>query len=153
MVAKIVAAFGIVALCSCAARPNTHVTYHRSSDCTERATNIIAANVSTIAAHRYADASRAAESAARIALSCASAEESPATRFDNRWRAANALVVAAELAHQAKDVQRAHRLLHEGYTVMHTLRPPDHLSALTSTLIAQKMDTARRDMNGQWAAW
>jgi hypothetical protein len=148
-----VAAFGVLALCACAQRPAVHITYKHDSDCATRATSLIAANVATIGAHRYAQASQAAESAARIALGCAAAEESAAAQFGDRWRAANALVVAAELAHQANDVQRAHRLLHEGYAVMHALRPPDHLSPLTSTLIAQKLDTARRDMNGEWAAW
>ena len=48
---------------------------------------------------------------------------------------------------------RAHRLLHEGYAIMHALRPPRNTSALTSSLIADKLDAAKRDMQGQWAYW
>jgi hypothetical protein len=149
---KMAAVFGILGLCACAQRP-AQVSSNHNFDCAARATQLIAANVATIASHRYAQASQAAESAARIALGCAAAENSATAQFGDRWRAANALVVAAELAHQANDVRHAHRLLHEGYAVMHALRPPDHLSPLTSTLIAQKLDTARRDMHGEWAAW
>jgi hypothetical protein len=150
---KMVAAFGIVALFACARHPAANVATNGASSCADRGTQLIAANVSAIAVHRYADASQAAERAARIALTCASREGSAAVQFGDRWRAANALVVAAELAHQANDLPRAHHLLHEGYAVMHTLRPPDHLSPLTSTLIAQQLDTARRDLHGEWAAW
>lgn len=103
---------------------------------------MIAANDSAIARHHYRSASHVAERAARISLGCG-----------DRWRAANALVVAAELAHQAKDQRRAQNLLARGYALMQALHPPRHATALTSTLMAQRLDTARRDMQGQWAYW
>lgn len=147
------AAIGIAALCACTQHPTAHIVYSRTGKCADRATNVVAANVAVIAAHEYASASQATESAARIALGCAAKDGSPAGQFGDRWRAANALVVAAELAHRANDIPRAHRLLREGYGVMHALRPPERVSPLTSTLIAQELDSAERDMHGQWAAW
>ncbi len=36
---------------------------------------------------------------------------------------------------------------------MHGLRPPRDASAMTSSLIADKLDGARRDLAGQWAYW
>ncbi len=149
---RVALVFTLVALCACARHASTPISQGYSASCADRATSTIAANVWTIAKHRYGEASRAAEQAARISLACAD-DGSAATQFADRWRAANALVVAAELAHQANDPARAHRLLHEGYAIMHSLRPPEHVSALTSTLIAQKLDTARRDLHGQWAYW
>jgi hypothetical protein len=149
---KVTAVFGIAVLSACAQHTPTHVVNARAAQCTARATSLIAANVSVIAQHHYSAASRAAERAARISLACV-ATDSTIVQFDDRWRAANAFVVAAELAHQANDQLRARRLLHEGYNIMHALRPPDHVSALTSTLIAQKLDTARRDLHGQWVYW
>ena len=121
--------------------------------CGERATQIIAKNVTSILQHRYSDASAVAERAARASLACASMESSPVQSFSDKWRGANELVVAAELAHQAADEKRAQNLLHEGYGIMHTLRPPRETNAMTSSLIADKLDAARRDMNGQWAYW
>lgn len=147
------AIIGIVMLCGCASHQSASVNAKHGPSCTDRATQIVETNETTIAAHRYSAASLAAERAARVSLSCAAAESSAAAQFADRWRAANALVVAAELAHQASDAARAHRLLHEGYTIMHALRPPSHVSAVTSTLLAQKLDTARRDMQGEWAYW
>lgn len=120
--------------------------------CSSRAVQIIAHNVDSIAAHRYAQASRAAERAARVSLTCAGSE-TPSAQFNDRWRGANALVVAAELAHQAKDDARAKQLLREGYGIMHALRPPAHVSALTSTLISQTRSGAERDLRGQWSYW
>ncbi len=149
---KIATVFFVAVPSACAQHPQTRIVYRHAPACTDRATRTIAENVSAIAARRYALASSAAERAARISLACAATDDT-AVQFDDRWRAANALVVAAELAHQANNVPRAHKLLHEGYAIMHTLRPPDHTSALTSTLIAQKLDTVRRDMQGQWAYW
>lgn len=132
---------GALAFVGCAQRPapfkNTpHVA------CADRAAEIVAANVTAISQRRYGAASRAAEHAASISLACG-----------DRWRAANALIVAAELAHQADDAARAKTLLARGYGIMHALRPPRHATALTSTLMAQRLDTARRDMHGQWAYW
>jgi hypothetical protein len=121
--------------------------------CGARATQIIAQNVTSITQHRYRDASSAAERAARVSLACAASESSSPQAFSDKWRGANELVVAAELAHQAADEARAHRLLHEGYSIMHVLRPPRNASALTSSLIADKLDAARRDLHGQWALW
>jgi hypothetical protein len=121
--------------------------------CNARAVQIIARNVGAISSHHYADASRAAEQAARISLNCSASESSATQRFSDRWRGANALVVAAELAHQAAQNERAGRLLAEGYRIMHSLQPPAHVSALTSTLISQTRDGAERDMRGEWSYW
>lgn len=131
---------------------------HRSPDalatlsCSDRARQIVAENVLTITTHQYTRASLAAEKAARTSLTCAN-KESAAEAFDDRWRGANALVVAAELAHEANDPNRARRLLNEGYAIMHNLRPPTHVSDVTSSLIAQKLGTAREDLAGKWAYW
>ena len=143
---------GVCLLTACAQQVHRTVTVTPVS-CDQRATQIIAANVASITSHRYADASRAAEHAGRVSLSCAAESASQAQRFADRWRGANALVVAAELAHEANDYSRARGLLHEGYAIMHTLRPPHEMSELTSTLIVQKLDSARHDMAGQWAYW
>jgi hypothetical protein len=151
--AKIAAVFGVVLLSSCASRPAARVLAHAQvPPCSDRATRTIADNVPAITAHRYAEASRAAERAAQISLGCAASDRG-SSRFDDRWRAANAFVVAAELAHQARNSTRARRLLNEGYAIMHALPAPNNASAMTSTLIAEKLDTARRDMHGQWAYW
>lgn len=133
---------GALALAACAQQRPAPVKDAPKAACTDRATKIVAANVSAISQHRYGAASRAAEHAASISLACG-----------DRWRAANALIVAAELAHQASDAARAKRLLAHGYALMHALHPPQHATALTSTLMAQRLDTARRDMHGQWAYW
>lgn len=142
---------GILGLAGCA-QPTVRHLSDAGAPCGERATQIIAQNVNTIAHHRYAQASAAAERAARASLSCGSGAPR-ADAFADKWRGANELVVAAELAHQASDDARAHRLLHEGYAIMHGLRPPRDASAMTSSLIADKLDGARRDLAGQWAYW
>lgn len=145
--------FAICFLIACAASPqHASVASADKASCDDRATQIVSANVTSITTHHYDQASRMTERAGRLSLACASTG-SQADRFGARWRAANALVVAAELAHEAKDYKRAHSLLHEGYAIMHSLRPPRHVSELTSTLIAQKLDSARHDMAGQWAYW
>lgn len=131
----------MVALSACAQAP-AHVRITVAQPCRARAATLVAANVPAISHHRYLTASRAAERAAAISLSCG-----------DRWRAANALVVAAELAHQSHQPARAQRLLQRGYAIMHALLPPRHATALTSTLMAQRLDTAKRDMQGQWAYW
>lgn len=142
---------GIFAIAGCSQPTVRHLSDARVP-CGERATQIIAQNVNTISHHRYAAASDAAERAARASLACAS--NAPAAEaFSDKWRGANELVVAAELAHQASNDARAHRLLHEGYAIMHGLRPPRDTSAMTSSLIADKLDGARRDLAGQWAYW
>lgn len=142
------------ALTGCAAPAAHHRTVTAiRTPCSDRAVQIIAQNVGAISSHRYADASRAAEQAGRTSLRCADAESSPTQRFSDRWRGANALVVAAELAHQAAQQKRANHLLAEGYGILHALQPPAHVSALTSTLISQTRDGAERDMRGQWSYW
>lgn len=113
--------------------------------CDDRAMRIISWNAGLITAHRYAAASAAAEHAARASLACPD--------FADRWRGANALIVAAELAHQATQPARAANLLGEGYAIMHALHVPKHTSELTSMLIAEKLDTARQDLAGRWAYW
>jgi hypothetical protein len=143
---------GVVGMAGCAHAPDRHITA-ADLPCGDRATQIIAQNVTSIAEHRYRDASVAAERAARTSLACAASESSTPQAFSDRWRGANELVVSAELAHQAADETRAHRLLHEGYSIMHALRPPRNASALTSSLIADKLDAARRDLQGQWGLW
>lgn len=148
-----VLATALLALVACSAVRVQHRTAQIDTACSQRATQLIARNVDSISSRRYDAASRAAEQAARISLRCAATESTGAQRFTDRWRGANALVVAAELAHQAADQPRAHRLLAEGYTIMHTLQPPAHISALTSTLISQTLDGARRDLRGQWSYW
>jgi hypothetical protein len=127
-------------------------TAQAQTPCSQQAAQIAARNVDAISAHRYATASRVAEASARVSLVCAE-HESPAARFADRWRGANALVVAAELAHQAAQQERARRLLAEGYRIMNSLRPPAHISDLTSTLISQTRAGAERDMRGQWLYW
>jgi D-alanyl-D-alanine dipeptidase len=148
---RIAAALATAALTGCAAAA-THKYVTVETACGQRAVQIIAQNVGAISSHRYAQASIAAERAARISLACAVTEPASA-QFSDRWRGANALVVAAELAHQAAQPNRAKRLLAEGYGIMHQLRPPAHVSALTSTLIAQTRDGAERDLRGQWSYW
>lgn len=151
---SIAAALAAATLTACAATPpNNQRTAAIDTPCSERAVQIIARNVDAISSHHYAAASRAAEQAARISLSCAASEASKADRFSDRWRGANALVVAAELAHQAARPQRAKRLLAEGYRIMHALQPPAHVNALTSTLISQTRNGAERDLRGQWSYW
>lgn len=130
-----------------------HVSQVREADpCNAAATRIIAQNADLIVAHRYAQASGIAERAARISLGCSRHARADAV-FADRWRGANALVVAAELAHEAHQPARARELLHEGYAIMHSLRPPRRVNELTSTLLAQKLGTARQDLAGQWAYW
>jgi hypothetical protein len=145
------AALATAALTGCAAA-GTHKHLALETACSQRAVQIVAQNVGAISSHRYAQASLAAERAGRISLQCAAGEPASA-QFSDRWRGANALVVAAELAHQAAQPKRAQRLLAEGYAIMHQLRPPAHVSALTSTLIAQTRDGAERDRRGQWSYW
>lgn len=129
------------ALTACAHISHTGAVAQTRGACADKASQIIAGNEAAIAEHHYGRASRAAESAAGVSLSCG-----------DRWRAANALVVAAELAHQANELARAHRLLAQGYALMHTVHLR-HATALTAALLSQRLDTARRDMRGQWAYW
>lgn len=150
-IAAVIAAAAV--LPGCAATAVQHRTAAVRTPCGERAVHIIAQNVNAISSHQYAAASRAAERAARISLACASRERSKSQGFGDRWRGANALVVAAELAHQASQQHRANRLLAEGYRIMRSLQPPAHVSTLTSTLISQTRDGAERDMRGQWSYW
>lgn len=150
---RIAAALVVAALAGCSAPAAHRHTATINTPCTNRAVQIIARNVDAISARKYAQASRAAEQAARISLACSSQESAASARFSDRWRGANALVVAAELAHQASQNARAHRLLAEGYDIMHALQPPAHVSELTTTLISQTRDGAERDLHGQWSYW
>lgn len=150
---RIVTLFIFAALTACAAPAARHYTATQETACGQRAVQLIAQNVDTISARRYSAASSAAEHAARLSLACAQTERTGQARFSDRWRGANALVVAAELAHQAAQPQRAKRLLAEGYRIMHELQPPSHVSTLTSTLISQTRDGAERDLRGQWSYW
>jgi hypothetical protein len=150
-IAAVIAAAAV--LPGCAASAVQHRSVSVNTPCGDRAVQIIAQNVNAISSHRYAAASRTAERAARISLACASRERSKRQAFSDRWRGANALVVAAELAHQASQQHRANRLLAEGYRIMRSLQPPAHVSALTSTLISQTRDGAERDLHGQWSFW
>jgi hypothetical protein len=140
------------AISACSETPAQHRSGDIATLCTQRAAQVAARNVDAISAHQYARASQVAETSARISLACA-ANESPDARFADRWRGANALVVAAELAHQAAQRDRAKQLLAQGYRIMNTLRPPAHVSDLTSTLISQTRAGAERDMRGQWLYW
>jgi hypothetical protein len=149
---RLTALCAAAALAACAA-PSHHGTTALVTACEQQATQIVAQNVGAIAAHRYASASAAAEQAARVSLACSARESDASVRFSDRWRGANALVVAAELAHQAAQPERAHALLAEGYRIMHELRPPAHTSSLTSTLISQTRIGAERDLRGQWSYW
>lgn len=142
---------GVISVAGCTQAPVQHAS-NAQIPCGERATQIIAQNVTAITERRYRDASLAAERAARASFACSKSEPAQAS-FSDKWRGANELVVSAELAHQGADEPRAHRLLQEGYAIMHALHPPRNASALTSSLIADKLDAARRDMNGQWAYW
>ena len=150
---RIIAVVAVALLTACAAAPAPKRTANVNTPCGERAVQIIARNVDAISAHRYAAASLSAEKAARISLACAAQEAAPRARFTDRWRGANALVVAAELAHQAAQPARARRLLAQGYRIMHSLQRPAHVSDLTSTLISQTRDGAERDLHGQWSYW
>lgn len=140
-------------MAGCAHAPAVQQVSASELPCGDRATQIIARNVTSILHRQYRNASVVAERAARASLACASSESSRAQAFSDKWRGANELVVAAELAHQASDDRRAADLLHEGYAVMHALRPPHDTNAMTSSLIADKLDAARRDMSGHWAYW
>ncbi|HET9096224.1 MAG TPA: hypothetical protein VFN37_06155 [Candidatus Baltobacteraceae bacterium] len=149
---RIAAAVAVAALTGCAAAATHKHIATIDTPCSARAVQIVAQNVEAISSRRYAQASLAAEKAARISLACASTETAKA-QFSDRWRGANALVVAAELAHQGAQPQRAKRLLAQGYAIMHMLRPPAHVSELTSTLISQTRDGAERDLRGEWSYW
>ncbi len=138
---KVGAAFAAVLLCACSPqgmRPQ-HMAARPPSACTDTGA-LMAANSHVISEHLYAQASQNAEHAARTALSCG-----------DRWRAANALIVAAELAHQHGDYTRARTLVHEGFGLMRTLRPAQ--KTVSSALLAQQIHSAKRDMNGQWTYW
>jgi hypothetical protein len=150
---RVAALFGICLLAACAAPARGGSTSADHFSCSDRATQIISANAASVAAHQYDAASRNAEHAARVSLECARISADPVERFSDRWRGANALVVSAELAHEANQYPRAHALLREGYAIMHNLQPPNHVSEITSTLIAQKLDGARHDMAGHWIYW
>ena len=151
---RCVVVLGVLGIAACSQTPVHRLSSAKTDmPCEQRATQIIAANVTAIESHRYRDASLAAEQAARASLKCASSDTAASDRFSDDWRGTNALVVSAELAHQASDNARARRLLHEGFAIMHELRPPHHVSELTSALIAEKLDTARRDLQGEWAYW
>ncbi|HEV3152261.1 MAG TPA: hypothetical protein VGZ02_00495 [Candidatus Baltobacteraceae bacterium] len=141
----------LVSLSACSAPVHRVAERAIPPSCAERATAIVAENAGLITSRHYAQASRATEAAARVSLSCKDAN--PARAFSDRWRGANALVVAAELAHEANDIPRAHRLLHEGYSILYSLHPPHRVNDVTSSLIAQKLDGARQDLAGQWAYW
>lgn len=149
---RVIAAIAAAALTGCAAAATHKHLASIDTPCSARAVQIVAQNVGAISSRRYVQASLAAEKAARISLTCAETESASA-QFSDRWRGANALVVAAELAHQASQPQRAKRLLAEGYGIMHMLRPPAHVNALTSTLISQTRDGAERDLRGEWSYW
>jgi hypothetical protein len=99
-------------------------------------------NVAAIHAHRYRQASAGAENAARASLRCG-----------DRWRAANELLFAAELAHQSADTLRAQRLVHEGFALMRALHPAAAHSVIPAGLLAEKLDSARREIHGEWAYW
>lgn len=36
---------------------------------------------------------------------------------------------------------------------MHALRPPVHVGALTSTLLAERLNTAQHELRGRWIYW
>lgn len=144
---------GFAFLAGCASPPQRAAAPSRPASCKDLATQIIAGNADAVAAHRYAQASKTAERAARVSLACSTGGKTPAQTFGDRWRGANALVVAAELAHEANELPRAHALLREGFAIMHELRPPHHVSQITSTLISETLDGARHDLAGQWAYW
>lgn len=150
---RLIATVTALALTACARAQSPHHASIVKTPCADRAVQLISHNVDAISSHHYAAASRAAEQAARISLQCAASESTAYAKFNDRWRGANGLVVAAELAHQAAQQKRADRLLAEGYLIMHSLQPPAHVSALTSTLISQTRDGAERDRRGQWAYW
>lgn len=143
----------VAALTACSAQASRHRSVGLETACGQRAVQLIAQNVDTITARRYGAASAAAERAARVSLACAATDRTVQERFSDRWRGANALVVAAELAHQAAQPQRAKRLLVEGYRIMHELQPPTKMSTLTSALVSQTRDGAERDLRGQWSYW
>lgn len=139
-------------LASCGAAHHRSVA-NRGPSCIQRAAAAVAAQTPAIAARHFAAASRAIERAARGELACAAGAERPAERFAARWRAANAFILSAELAHGTGDDTRAIALLRRGYALMHRLRPPRRTADLTRSLIAQRLDGARRDMDGQWVLW
>lgn len=141
---KVGAVFGLVLFSACSAPPaprpvTVAVQMHHSC---ASATSLIASNESLIAAHRYAQASRNAESAARSELACR-----------DRWRAANELIVAAELAHQQGDLPRARSLVHEGFALMRAMRPDKDANPVSSALLAQQLSSAQRDLRGEWTFW
>ena len=131
----IAAAFGMAMLAGCASHTNRVA-------CNDRVAAMMASNDAAIRAHKYTQASRTAETAARLSMHC-----------DDRWRAANAFKVAAELAHQNGDTVRAQVLLHQSFSLMRGLRKTVKWNDITATLLAQRLDSARKEMNGQWAYW
>lgn len=141
---RVGAVFGLVLFSACSSPPARHVanTTPPSQHSCSTATTIIASNDSLIAARRYAQASRNAERAGRLELACG-----------DRWRAANALIVAAELAHQQGDLPRARNLVHEGFALMRALRPDKDTQSVNSALLAQQLSSAQRDIRGEWTFW
>lgn len=136
---RLLAALGVAAIAACSAtpgKPAQRVSVHVS--CEDRAASLINANERAVANRNYALASGNAERAARISLSCG-----------DRWRAANELIVAAELAHQQGDVARARGLVREGFGIMKRVRSKE----VTSSLLAQQMNSAQRDLSGSWTLW
>jgi hypothetical protein len=141
----------LAAFAGCA-RPVEHVAAAKAP-CGANAIAIVAANVRAAAREGFGTASERIERAARISLSCAPQTRSNQQAFQDRWRGANALILSAEFAHQAAENGRAGRLLHEGYAIMRELRPPVHVGTLTSTLLAERLESARHEMQGRWIYW
>jgi len=136
---RLLAALGVAAIAACSAAPGKPArTVSVRAACEDRAASLITANAGAVAAHEYALASGNAERAARISLSCG-----------DRWRAANELIVAAELAHQQGNAARARALVHEGFGIMKRVGSRE----VTSSLLAQQMNSAQRDLSGTWTLW
>lgn len=141
---RVAAALTVAVLAGCAASSfSTQPAQNAGANvCGGRVISVMAFNERAIRRREYAAASRTAESAARLSLQCG-----------DRWRAANALKVAAELAHQQGNTVRAHALLHESFTMMRGLHATQQWSDVTKALLAERLSSAQKEMNGQWVYW
>ncbi|MFN2448534.1 MAG: hypothetical protein ABR508_01900 [Candidatus Baltobacteraceae bacterium] len=139
---RFAAAFAVAALASCTTPAHHAAAQAADARCGARAAQLMNSSTGSVSARRYEAASRKAEGAARIWLGCG-----------DRWRGANAMIVAAELAHQHGDAAHARSLVHQGFAIMHGLRKTVSVNAMQSSLLADKLHSAARDMRGEWSYW
>ena len=139
---KIAAVLGVAALTACGAPSNPSSARAAGVTCGMRAAQTMSAGTADVKARRYGAAARSAENAAHMWLACG-----------DRWRGANALIAAGELAHQSGHSAHGRALVHEGLGIMHGLRQTISINEVQSSLLAQKLNSASHDMQGHWSYW